>query len=337
MLLERYKGHLKLYDILDDKRYYKHLAKAYHLKTDPSLKKEAFRRYLTLNIPKKLMNILACFTSQELTFLKNILLNSGIYNVNNEEYDYLDPLESLALIKVNDDDDDKVIAIIPHEIYLAFKKIDLEEINDLALQNDELDKVLKGIVNIYGIIELKDLNEMLKIYYPQINDLELFLKRLLVVYRPYSYQKISLEGERYIKTPMISIENIPLIKEIIALHAKYPRYFLPLETVLNYADPYFSEDEADYQELDRLSKSLNYNAKEVLGINETVKLYIRFDHYGIGEIVRIFMDNYLMEYGELKKYTPILYSILSNTRLFTFNGLTPLEAQNDKEDDQNIN
>ena len=57
MLLERYKGHLKLYDILDDKRYYKHLAKAYHLKTDLSLKKEAFRRYLTLNIPKKLMNI----------------------------------------------------------------------------------------------------------------------------------------------------------------------------------------------------------------------------------------------------------------------------------------
>ena len=40
MLLERYKGHLKLYDILDDKRYYKHLAKAYHLKTDLSLKKE---------------------------------------------------------------------------------------------------------------------------------------------------------------------------------------------------------------------------------------------------------------------------------------------------------
>ncbi|PAB57518.1 hypothetical protein CCE28_18615 [Anaeromicrobium sediminis] len=294
------------------------IRKSYDIKGASKLNKVQLAELISEELPKQLEEKIKLLDGDTLLKLKEIIDNGG--QIISKEVPYLTYFKKIGILVHVETCLDELKLVIPADIMTTLKDIlGKEEVLKSVQENDELFKIINGLMQYYGVAYAEDLEKIIHKYDVNYENVSKFIENC----GQYS-DKLELIHN------IFSLRNITYIKNIIDERENYQTvdyYEVPLKDAMiagaNNGQILSSEQLEVYDYLKDKSK-VDENQFNMFFKELVIMLQYNYSADKIMKLVEKFID--IKTNKDKNKLTDNIFKLNNNTRLWALKGNTPADA-----------
>lgn len=286
--------------------------------------------YNALTNENKLSEVIERFIDKEFDLLKDLMNNKGTIQDNKisiEQYYFLYMTGIVFLFRR----DNEFYISMSDDVYNVIKKIDLSKFEKIICENTRAYKLIRAMVELYGVVSYGDMDYYYSLYYGNGEDIDTPNNALYFCDRLDNIVQVYKDHNLYFINSILDNQELEtIVDDIVSRQLKIKRKPMEIGDLLKYLDNNYYEDNDSKRNFKKYLRKKHISDEQIEEIILNISKIYRLGNKFIGVSFDM-LEDYGVEVTEdnMQEILNYLTDIYNNTRIWTNNGWTPIEMRKD--------